>query len=139
MVKKWKKAVGVIGLMVLGFSPLNGGELAQCLLQNTPLQKQEVLVKWVVALYAQDSKFRGLISVNRHQFQQVEREAVQFLRELPKKCARQFGETMLKEGLPGIQREFNLYGQTIGHRQTSRQVTNKVQQIVSRLLIPSQK
>jgi hypothetical protein len=134
-----KRGLHRIGAVIVGVGLFLtgswGGELAQCLLKNTPPEKQEVLVKFVLGLYAQEPKFRGLLSVNKAEYERVEREAVNFLKELPKKCAPQFAHTFISQGIPGIQREFNLYGQMIGEKQASESVAKKVEAIVAKLIL----
>ncbi|MRJ06391.1 MAG: hypothetical protein C6I01_02575 [Epsilonproteobacteria bacterium] len=123
---KFKKFMGSITLFAFISAPLYGGVLAQCLLQHSPKDKRETLVKWIVATYAQEPMFKGLVAVNKSQYQKVENEAVNFLSQLLRTCSPQMMQVMATQGLKGVESEMNLYGQGIAQSLSSPLLQKKV-------------
>jgi len=122
--------VGVLCLFQFGV----GGPLAQCLIKNSPLEQRQLLVEWVIATYAQEPQFKGLISVNMTKYREVEEKALNFLTLLLRECAPQMLEVFTTKGIQGVREEMNIYGTLIGQSLSSTLVQQKTDLILQRVL-----
>jgi hypothetical protein len=108
--------------------------VAECLLNHSPQQKRAILVKWIVATYAQEPQFEGLVSVNKTRYKKVENEAVDFLTHLFQACSTQMIKVIATQGMGGVREEMNIYGSAVGESLSSSLVQQKVNLVLQRMV-----
>ena len=102
-------------LFFLLFTFAFSGDLQVCINKNISQKDKVLLVKWVVAAYANSDKLKGFVKVDKKEALKVQKEVAKLFNDLiSKKCNKEFKEALLKGNIKEIQNSFFDLGKVAG-------------------------